>query len=78
MMKLQFEKYDRLLDEFDSFNTDLIWPSPEEIELLEKLPEKHAVLYACYLYEKGIVKTTSDKYSKKNLQEFINSHLELI
>ena len=38
---------------------------------------KKILIDGCYLYEGSTAKTAEQKYSKKNLQEFIHRHLQL-
>ena len=49
----------------------------KDIEKMEEDPDRW-ILFACYLYEGRTAKTTEQKYSKKNLQEFIHRHLQLV
>lgn len=76
-MVMTIEEYDKISERFDGFKAKKIWPSPKDIEKMEEDPERW-ILFACYLYEGRAAKTAEQKYSKKNLQEFIHRHLQLV
>ena len=78
-MQLSYDDYDKITEYyFDRAGTPTFWPSLEQIDKFELAPDRW-LLFACYLYEKGEPpKTRAEDYSKKNLQAFINRHLDLV
>lgn len=77
-MQLTFDEYDSLMDKFSKINTETYWPTREQINMFEIEPDKW-LLYCIYIYEKGKPPVNiTERYSKKNLSEFINKHLEII
>ncbi len=76
-MKMTFDEYDNLLNKFKDMTTETYWPSPEQIMMFQNEPAKW-LLFCIYLYEKGKEPINKkEKYSKANLRNFINSHLEI-
>lgn len=77
-MKLTFDEYDELLEKFEKIEGNTFWPSVQDIDLMEKNPDKY-IVFCCYLLEKNKKpETNQEKYSKKNLHSFVNKYLELV
>ena len=77
MMEMTYAAYDAMIDNFEKMKTPAIWPTYEQIEMFEKDPDKW-IEYSCYVLEKAERPNNSaEKYSKSNLQHFVNSHLSL-
>lgn len=76
-MKMTFEEYDKEVERFNQINVQAVYPTFRQIEMFKKDPDKW-LLYACYILEKADEPVTNEeRYSKKNLIEFVNSNLEL-
>lgn len=76
-VRMTFQDYDRFLEQTEHLGTPTFWPSIEDVDLMEKNPEKW-ILFACHLEEHGTPpKTKEETYRRKTLREFINRHLEL-
>ena len=76
-MKMSIQEYVKIQKKFKKIKTKRFWPTPKQIEIFEKDPDKW-ILYACYLYDCGDKPiTTADHYSKKLLHEFIKENLLL-
>ena len=74
-MRMTLDEYDVLLDRFDNINSPTYWPTPKEFELMEKEPDKY-IVYICYLDSRcEIPKNNEQKYSKKNMCDFIKQYL---
>lgn len=81
MLEITYDYYERMLEAFerikDREKVPVFWPTVIQFDQFEKDPEKW-INFCCYLYEcNPAPKTAEEKYSKKNLQAFINRHLEL-
>lgn len=81
MIEITYDDYDKMLDTFerikDREKVPVLWPSVIQIDKFEENPDKW-INFCCYLYEcNPAPKIAEEKYSKKNLQSFINRHLEL-
>ena len=81
MITMTYDEYDNLIDEFEKIRkTDKVipvWPSVALIDMFQTDPEKW-IKYCCYLYEFNPAPANAEeKYSKKNLNYFINRNLEL-
>ena len=74
---MTYNEYDKMIEQFDKLDTDVFFPSEDDIAIMEKDPERY-IKFACYLHEKLVSENTSQKYSKKALMQFINKHLELV
>lgn len=77
-MEMTFDEYDELVEKFEKIKGLTYWPSVDDIDLMNKHPDKF-VVFASYLLETNdIPRNNDEKYSKKNLNRFVNSHLELL
>lgn len=81
MITMTYDEYDSLINEFERIKEKdkviSVWPSVAQIDMFQKDPEKW-IKYCCYLYEFNPTPVTAEeKYSKKNLNSFINRNLEL-
>lgn len=82
MLSMSYEEYDKLLETFEEIKTGekviSYWPTVPQVDLFWEDPEKW-IYFCCYLYEfNDPPKTAEEKYSKKNLFEFINRNLQLV
>ncbi len=76
--QLTFDQYDSLVEKFEKLEVPTYYPTQEQIELMEKDPEKW-MLYACFLSECGRKpKSKEEEYRRKGLLLFINTYLELV
>lgn len=76
-MQLTFDEYDRETDRFEKMNTEVTYPSFEQIEMFYEEPDKW-LMYACYVLEKAEKpKNSTEKYCRSNLQKFVNDNLIL-
>lgn len=76
-IKMTFDEYVKESDRFESYHTKTYWPTPEQIEIFKKDPERW-VVFACYLYEYGETpKDDEEKSNKKLLKQFIDEFLEI-
>lgn len=76
-MEMTYLEYDMLLDRFDKVAVTTYYPKPNEFDLMEEQPDRW-LKYLCFMYEKGRKPLTEEeKYSRKNMQEFIYRHLSL-
>lgn len=77
-MKMSYNAYDKMLECFEQMETKPYYPDPLEFEEMEKNPDKF-LLFVCYLYENGRSPVSKEEeYSRENLKEFIDQHLELV
>ena len=81
MITMTYDEYDSMIDVFQKIKERdkviPVWPSVTQIDMFQKDPEKW-IKYCCYLYEFNPGPATAEeKYSKKNLNNFINRNLEL-
>ena len=51
-MVMSFEQYDALLERFQKIKVRTFWPSQEQLEEMEKDPDRF-LIFCCYLYETG-------------------------
>ena len=76
-MQVTFEEYDKIMERFDKMSAETYWPSLSNIEIFKSDPKKW-MLFCIYLYEKGKEpQNNQEKYSKRNLGNFINQNLEI-
>ena len=76
-MKATFDSYDERIEKFENIKGFEYWPTNEQLEMFENDPDKW-IRFCIYLYEHNPEPTNStERYSKKNLNAFINRHLEL-
>lgn len=77
-MRLTFNEYDKEIERFEKINLKPTYPTFNQIEKFKKNPEKW-ILYCCFVIEKADKPSNNEeKYSRKNLMNFINDNLELI
>ena len=78
MTEMTFEKYDELIENFDSMKkVPPLWPSIEQIDMFETDEDKW-LTFAVYLLEKNPPpRNAKERYSKKNLLAYVNRHLTL-
>ena len=77
-MQLTFDEYDQIIEKFEEMSAPTYWPTVKHIDLMEKNPNKW-ILFACYLTVKGTEpRNNEERYSKKNLLNFIQRHLDLV
>ena len=77
-MKITFEEYENLLDKFDKINIPEYWPLPNDIEVMEKNPDKY-IIFAIYLDSRcQSPHNMEQRYSKTNLCNFLIDNLEII
>lgn len=77
-MQMTFDEYDAMIEKFESLKTPVCWPTPEQILMFEKDPDKW-LKFCCYLYEFAPnARTDEEKESKHNMMTYINRHLELV
>lgn len=81
MLRMTYDAYDALLEKFEEVKENgkviPIWPTIQQIDMFEEDPEKW-LRYCCYLHEcNPDPKTPEEKYSRRNMADFINRHLEL-
>jgi hypothetical protein len=78
MTTMTYNKYDQLLETFNEMKAPLYWPTIQQIDEWENDPDKW-LEFCCYLYEKSPAPTTgAERYSKRNMLDFINRHLQLV
>lgn len=76
-MKITFDEYDKMIEDFDNIDTPTMWPTLEQIDEFEKEPDKW-LPFCVYLLEKGSSPTNKEEeYSKRTLNKFVNNYLEL-
>ena len=76
-MKMTSEEYEKEIEIFNKLDAKVYWPTPEEIEIFESAPDKY-IKYVLYLQHKlGKPKTKEEKYSKKNIDNFVCEYLEI-
>lgn len=74
-VRMSFENYLRESDSFERYHTKTTWPTPEQIKMFKKNPDRW-LMFACYLYEYGeCPKEDEEVTSKKNLKKFIDEYL---
>ena len=71
-------KYDEYAEQFEQIESPTYWPTVEDIDLMEKEPDKWILFCAFLLEHNNEPLTNEEKYSKKNLSKFVNNYLELI
>lgn len=81
-MEMTYNDYDALLEKFaiikDKKKVPVYWPTIQQIDKFQEDPD-YWIQFCCYLYECNPTPVTSaDKYSKKNLAQFISDNLLLI
>lgn len=77
-MQMTFTQYDEFVNQIQLLKHVTYWPSIADLDYMQKDPERW-ILFACYLQERNETPhTNEDKYAKKNLLAFINSHLDLV
>lgn len=77
-MQLTFNRYDEEMEKFEKMKTPVTYPSFEQIEKMKDEPDKW-IMYACYVLAKaGEPKNNTEKYSRSNLQHFVNDNLVLV
>ena len=77
-MRLTFDEYDKEIERFEKINIKPEYPTFNQIEMFKKNPEKW-ILYCCFVMEKTDKPSNNEeKYSRKNLMNFINDNLELV
>lgn len=77
-MTITFDEYDKELERFEKIDLIPTYPTFEQIEMFKKDPEKW-LLYCCFVLEKAEKPVTNEeKYSKRNLSDFVNNNLELV
>ena len=75
---MTFDEYDDFIEEMGKSEKKTYYPSVEDMDQFDP-NNRESVLFAVYLYEFGEKpKTNAEKYSRKNLQDFIYKNLELI
>ncbi len=80
MRKMTYEAYDALIEQFEQIQEDVpvCWPSIQQIDMFRQSPEEW-LDYCIYLHEcNPEPKTSTERYSKRNLADFIHDHLELV
>lgn len=78
MIQMTFQEYDDYVEKFHKITCKHFWPTPLDLDKMEQDPSKW-ILLACFLLETNqSPKTNAEKYSKKNLQKFVNANLILI
>ena len=48
---MTFDEFDEMVDKFDNIDTNKVWPTKEQIDMMENNPERW-VKFLCYLDEK--------------------------
>lgn len=81
MIRMTYDEYDALVEKFEEIKENgkviPIWPTIQQFDMFQENPEKW-MAFCCYLHEcNPEPKTAEEKYSKKNLSEFIYNNLEL-
>lgn len=77
-MKITESGYELEMKVQDQIEVETFYPSLEEIDEMEKDPDRWIFL-AIYLYEHGEKPETKDEeYRRKTLLHFINEHLEIV
>ena len=81
MIRMTYDEYDALVEKFEKIKESgkviPIWPTIQQVDEFQKDPEKW-MAFCCYLHEfNPEPKTAEEKYSRRNLSDFINSNLEL-
>lgn len=75
---MTFDEYDQEVEKMKTIETATFWPTISQIDLFEKDVQKW-IVFCYYLLEYNQPpQTNEEKYSKKNLSNFVNQHLELI
>lgn len=80
MIEMTYDAYDALMEDFGKIKNKVpvYWPTVTQIDRFSENPGKW-LMYCCFLYEcNPAPDTAEEKYSKKNLFDFINDHLTLI
>lgn len=78
MIKMRFDEYDKMIEDFKKIDTNTMWPTLSQIEKMEDEPERW-MTFLCYLLEKGKKPENKDEeYRKKTVRQFVNSNLELV
>lgn len=76
-MNMTFDEYDKLIEKLKKVEGSTYWPEISEIDLMAQNPEKY-IVFACYLLEhNNPPQNNAEKYSKRNLLDFVNRNLEL-
>lgn len=77
-MKMTFDEFDKMEEKLELINTNRIWPTKEQFEMMEKEPNKW-VKFMCYLDKKNDEPDTDEEVeSRKMIKAFLNKHLELV
>ena len=77
-MQMTFSEYDQMMEHFEKMASEAYYPDPQEYEEMEKNPDKF-IKFVCFLYEKNTKpKNKEEMYSRKNMDAFIKSNLDLI
>lgn len=77
-MQMTFDEYDQMLEKFERIDTNKVWPTPEQIEMMGQEPDKW-ISFLCYLVEQNEEpETVEEKTSRKMMMAFLNKHLELV
>ena len=81
MINMSFDEYDSLLAKFEAVpeKKQLLpyWPSTTQVDMIEENPERWLLLCLLFYEMNPEPKTPAEKYSRKNMRHFINSHLQL-
>lgn len=78
IFQLTFDEYDKIVDKFESLDVPTYYPTLRQVDEMRENPQKW-LLFACYIVECGEKpKHKAEEYRKKNLQDFIQKHLELV
>lgn len=77
-MQMTFDDYDLMVEKFKKVDTDTMWPTKEQLDMMEENPDQW-IPFLCYLVEKSEEPDTDEEIaSRKMMKAFLNKHLELI
>ncbi len=81
-IQMTYDEYDAMVERFERVKAGgkvpVYWPTIQQIDEFEKDPEKW-LRFCCYLHEMNPEPSNNtEKYSRRNLGDFINRHLVLV
>ena len=77
LVKMSFDEYDRVSEIHDKLLLTPSFPTPSELDIMERDPKRFLMFADFILSKKTEIEKKGDEYGKKNLTKFVTNHLEL-